>query len=71
MFKNIKKEKFSLRKYKNGKTDSKLIGAITILGIAMLVGGGTASANVSSDGKLLRQLLQMIKILRKKLLLMW
>ena len=26
MFKNIKKEKFSLRKYKNGRTDSKLIG---------------------------------------------
>ena len=51
MFKNIKKEKFSLRKYKNGKTDSKLIGAVTILGVAMLVGGGTASANVSSDGK--------------------
>ncbi|MEZ7742511.1 LPXTG cell wall anchor domain-containing protein [Gemella sp. 20925_1_85] len=48
MFKNIKKEKFSLRKYKNGRTDSKLIGAITILGIAMLAGGGTASANVSS-----------------------
>ena len=51
MFKNIKKEKFSLRKYKNGRTDSKLIGAITILGVAMLAGGGTASANVSSDGK--------------------
>lgn len=51
MFKNIKKEKFSLRKYKNGRTDSKLIGAITILGIAMLAGGGTASANVSSNGK--------------------
>lgn len=51
MFKNIKKEKFSLRKYKNGRIDSKLIGAITILGLAMLVGGGTASANVSSDGK--------------------
>ena len=51
MFKNIKKEKFSLRKYKNGRTDSKLIGAMTILGLAMLVGGGTASANVSSDGK--------------------
>ena len=51
MFKNFKKEKFSLRKYKNGRTDSKLIGAITILGVAMLVGGGTASANVSSDGK--------------------
>ena len=51
MFKNTKKEKFSLRKYKDGRTDSKLIGAITILGLAMLVGGGTASANVSSDGK--------------------
>ena len=51
MFKNIKKEKFSLRKYKDGRTDSKLIGAITILGIAMLAGGGTASANVSSGGR--------------------
>ena len=51
MFKNTKKEKFSLRKYKDGRTDSKLIGVIAILGIAMLVGGGTASANVSSDGK--------------------
>mgnify|MGYP000889594416 CR=1 FL=1 len=51
MFKNFQKEKFSLRKYKDGRTDSKLIGAITILGIAMLAGGGTASANVSSDGK--------------------
>ena len=51
MFKNTKKEKFSLRKYKDGRTDSKLIGAITILGIAMLAGGGTASANVSSGGR--------------------
>ena len=51
MFKNTKKEKFSLRKYKDGRTDSKLIGAITILGIAMLAGGGTASANVSSGGQ--------------------
>ena len=51
MFNNIKKEKFSLRKYKNGRTDSKLIGAITILGIAMLAGGGTASANVSSGAQ--------------------
>ena len=51
MFKNTKKEKFSLRKYKDGRTDSKLIGAIAILGIAMLARGGTASANVSSDGK--------------------
>ena len=51
MFKNTKKEKFSLRKYKDGRTDSKLIGAITILGIAMLAGGGTAYANVSSGGQ--------------------
>ena len=51
MFKNTKKEKFSLRKYKDGRTESKLIGAIAILGIAMLAGGGTVSANVSSDGK--------------------
>ena len=51
MFNNIKKEKFSLRKYKNGRTDSKLIGVITILGIAMLAGGGTASANVSSGAQ--------------------
>ena len=51
MFENTKKEKFSLRKYKDGRTDSKLIGAITILGIAMLAGGGTASANVSSGGQ--------------------
>lgn len=51
MFKNTKKEKFSLRKYKDGRTDSKLIGAIAILSIAMLAGDGTASANVSSDGK--------------------
>lgn len=51
MFKSTKKEKFSLRKYKDGRTDSKLIGAIAILGIAMLAGGGTVSANVSSDGK--------------------
>ena len=51
MFRNTKTEKFSLRKYKDGRTDSKLIGAITILGIAMLAGGGTASANVSSGGQ--------------------
>lgn len=51
MFKNTKKEKFSLRRYKDGRTDSKLIGAITILGVAMLAGGGTASANVSSGGQ--------------------
>ena len=51
MFKNERKEKFSLRKYKNGRTDSKLIGAISILGLAMFAGGGTALANVSSDMK--------------------
>ena len=51
MFRNDKKEKFSLRKYKNGRTDSKLIGAVAILGFAMLAGGGTASANVSSGDR--------------------
>ena len=51
MFKNNKKEKFSLRKYKNGRTDSKLIEAVAILGFAMLAGGGTASANVSSGDR--------------------
>ena len=51
MFKDNKKEKFSLRKYKNGRTDSKLIGAVAILGFAMLVGGGTASANVTSGNR--------------------
>ena len=51
MFKDNKKEKFSLRKYKNGRTDSKLIGAVAILGFAMLAGGGTASANVSSGDR--------------------
>ena len=49
MFKNERKEKFSLRKYKNGRTDSKLIGAISILGLAMFAGGGTAFANVTSS----------------------
>ena len=51
MFKDNKKEKFSLRKYKNGRTDSKLIGVVAILGFAMLAGGGTASANVSSGDR--------------------
>ena len=48
MFRKESKEKFSLRKYKNGRTDSKLIGAISILGLAMFAGGGTAFANVTS-----------------------
>ena len=51
MLKNSKKEKFSLRKYKNGRTDSKVIGAVTILGFAMLTGGGTALANVTSGDR--------------------
>ena len=51
MLKNSKKEKFSLRKYKNGRTDSKLIGAVVILGLSMLVGGGTAFANVTSGDR--------------------
>ena len=51
MFKDNRKEKFSLRKYKNGRTDSKLIGSIMIVGLAMLAGGGTAFANVTSGDR--------------------
>ena len=50
MFKNNKKEKFSLRKYKDGRTDSKLIGATLLVGMGLLASGGTALANVSSNG---------------------
>lgn len=48
--KNNKKEKFSLRKYKDGRTDSKLIGATLLVGMGLLASGGTALANVSSNG---------------------
>ena len=50
MFKNNKKEKFALRKYKDGRTDSKLIGATLLVGVGLLAGGGTASAAVTSNG---------------------
>ncbi|WP_314085539.1 SIALI-17 repeat-containing surface protein [uncultured Gemella sp.] len=50
MFKNEKKERFSLRKYKDGRTDSKLIGATLLVGMGLLASGGTALANVSSNG---------------------
>ena len=50
MFKNNRKEKFSLRKYKDGRTDSKLIGAVMIVGLGLLANTGIASANVSSNG---------------------
>ena len=50
MLKNNKKEKFSLRKYKDGRTDSKLIGATLLVGIGLLASGGTASAAVTSNG---------------------
>ena len=50
MFKNNKKEKFSLRKYKDGRTDSKLIGATLLVGMGLLASGGTALANVTSNG---------------------
>ena len=49
MFKNNRKEKFSLRKYKDGRTDSKLIGAVMIVGLGLLANTGIASANVSSS----------------------
>ena len=50
MFKDNKKEKFSLRKYKDGRTDSKLIGVTLLVGMGLLASGGTALANVSSNG---------------------
>ena len=50
MFKNNRKEKFSLRKYKDGRTDSKLIGAVMIVSLGLLANTGIASANVSSNG---------------------
>lgn len=40
MFKNERKEKFSLRKYKDGRTDSKLIGATLLVGMGLLASGG-------------------------------
>ena len=50
MFHN-KQEKFSLRKYKDGRTDSKLIGAtILATGVALSVGASPVSAAVSSNG---------------------
>ena len=49
MFKNNRKEKFSLRKYKDGRTDSKLIGAVLIVGLGLLASSGTALADVSSN----------------------
>lgn len=51
MFKDNRKEKFPFRKYKNGRTDSKLIDSIMIVGLAMLAGGGTAFANVTSGDR--------------------
>ena len=50
MFHN-KQEKFSLRKYKDGRTDSKLVGAtILATGVALSVGASPVSAAVSSNG---------------------
>ena len=50
MFHN-KQEKFSLRKYKDGRTDSKLIGAtILATGVALSVGASPVSAAISSNG---------------------
>ena len=51
MFKKDKREKFSLRKYKDGRTDSKLIGAtILAAGVALAVGASPVAANVTSNG---------------------
>ena len=51
MFTKDKREKFSLRKYKDGRTDSKLIGAtILATGVALAVGASPVAAAVTSNG---------------------
>ena len=51
MFTKNKREKFSLRKYKDGRTDSKLIGAtILAASVALAVGASPVAANVTSNG---------------------
>ena len=51
MFHTNRQEKFSLRKYKDGRTDSKLIGAtILAAGILSMAGINTVSADVVSNG---------------------
>ena len=51
MFHIDRQEKFSLRKYKDGRTDSKLIGAtILATGVALAVGASPVAANVTSNG---------------------
>jgi len=51
MFHTDRQEKFSLRKYKDGRTDSKLIGAtILATGVALAVGVSPVAANVTSNG---------------------
>ena len=51
MFHTDRQEKFSLRKYKDGRTDSKLIGAtILATGVALAVGASPVAANVTSNG---------------------
>ena len=51
MFHTDRQEKFSFRKYKDGRTDSKLIGAtILATGVALAVGASPVAANVTSNG---------------------
>ena len=51
MFHTNRQEKYSLRKYKDGRTDSKLIGAtILAAGILSMAGINTVSADVVSNG---------------------
>ena len=51
MFHTDRQEKFSLRKYKDGRTDSKLIGAtILATGVALAVGASPVAAAVTSNG---------------------
>lgn len=51
MFIKDKREKFSFRKYKDGRTDSKLVGAtILAAGVALAVGTSPVAADVTSNG---------------------
>ena len=51
MFIKDKREKFSFRKYKDGRTDSKLIGAtILAASVVLAVGASPVSAEITSNG---------------------
>lgn len=51
MFRDNKREIFSFRKYKNGRTDSKLIGATLLaLGVGLLTTGQVSADVVNGAG---------------------